>query len=194
MSSALKSNWKVNLKGKLSNLVAADGKLFLASIDEHTVYALEAESGKILWNYTAGGRVDSPPTIYHGCVLFGSSDGWVYCLDVSNGELVWRFRAAPLNQRHVAYGQVESAWPVHGSVLVQDGIVYCIDIKLEQIDSDDSLKETDSDEIDYAAVDRIVSLIENHYSEGEAYHLVTRLIEKYQLVVNSDAILEPEQW
>ena len=26
----------------------------------------------------------------------------------------------------VSYGRVESVWPVHGSVLVQDGIVYAV--------------------------------------------------------------------
>jgi len=124
--SELTPTWKVNLKGKLSSLVAADGRLFVVSVDEHTVYALDADSGGILWSYTAGGRVDSPPTLYHGGVLFGSADGWVYCLRASDGELVWRFRAAPGNLRHVAYGQVESVWPVHGSVLVQDDVVYCI--------------------------------------------------------------------
>ncbi len=41
------------------------------------------------------------------------------------GSLVWRFRAAP-EERHVCVmGQVESAWPVHGSVLVRDGKVHC---------------------------------------------------------------------
>ena len=122
----LTRTWRINLGGKLSSLVAADGRLFIASVDEHAVCALDADSGEILWRYTAGGRVDSPPTIYRGCVLFGSSDGWVYCLRASDGELVWRFRAAPGNRHHVAYGQIESVWPVHGSVLVQDGAVYGI--------------------------------------------------------------------
>jgi len=39
--------------------------------------------------------------------------------------LVWRFRAAPEDQRIVSYGQVESAWPVPGSVLVQEGVACC---------------------------------------------------------------------
>jgi outer membrane protein assembly factor BamB len=58
-------------------------------------------------------------------VLFGSADGWVYCLRAADGALVWRFRAAPEDERIVASGQLESAWPVHGSVLVQAEAVYC---------------------------------------------------------------------
>jgi hypothetical protein len=120
----LQENWKTELGGKLSAVVVADGRLFVAEVDAHTVHALNAETGKPFWSYQAGGRVDSPPTIYQGMVLFGSADGYVYCLRASDGELVWRFRAAPVDQRLVASEQVESVWPVHGSVLVQDDVLF----------------------------------------------------------------------
>ena len=121
---ALRRTWQAQLPGGLTSPVVADGKVFVASVDTHTVHALDANNGKELWSYTAGGRVDSPPTIYRGLVLFGSADGWVYCLAAADGRLVWRFRAAPEDRRVVAYGQLESAWPVHGSVLVHDGLAY----------------------------------------------------------------------
>ncbi len=124
--SALKQAWQARLGGRLTSPVVADGKLFVASVDAHTLYVLDAASGQQLWHYTAGGRIDSPPTIYQGRVLFGSADGWVYCLDASNGALAWRFRAAPMDQRLTAFEQLESVWPVHGSVLVQDGILSCV--------------------------------------------------------------------
>ena len=41
-----------------------------------------------------------------------------------DGQLVWRLRAAPLDERIVAYGQVESPWPIPGSVLVIDDVAY----------------------------------------------------------------------
>ena len=122
----LKPAWQADLGGKLSSAVVADGKLFVASVDAHCVHALDAGSGKRLWSYTTGGRVDSPPTIWKGRVLFGSADGWVYCLRASDGALAWRFRAAPADLQMTAYEQVESVWPVHGSVLVQDGALYCV--------------------------------------------------------------------
>ena len=100
--------------------------VFLASKDTHTVYALDANSGTELWHYSAGGRVDSPPTIYEGRVLFGAADGYVYCLRAADGVLMWRFCAAPLDRRLVAFDQVESVWPVPGSVLVQEGVLYCV--------------------------------------------------------------------
>jgi outer membrane protein assembly factor BamB len=127
----LKCSWQKDLGGnhlghKLSSVVVADGMLFVASIDTHTVYALDADSGEILWDYTAAGRVDSPPTIYQGRVLFGSADGWIYCLRASDGVVAWRFRAAPKDLRLTAFEQLESVWPVHGSVLIQDDVLYCV--------------------------------------------------------------------
>ena len=98
----------------------------MAAVDAHTVHALDAASGKTAWSYTAGGRVDSPPTIDAGRVFFGSADGWVYCLRAEDGRLVWRFRAAPSDRRMMAGEQLESAWPVSGSVLVCNGAVCCI--------------------------------------------------------------------
>ncbi len=124
--SDLKRIWESTVGGKLSPVTVADGKLYVSSIDTHTLHALDTKNGKPLWTYTAGGRIDSPPTIWQGRVLFGSADGYVYSLRASDGALAWRFRAAPLDQRLMAAEQIESVWPVHGSVLVRDGVVYCV--------------------------------------------------------------------
>ena len=106
--------------------MVADNRFYLASTDAHTLYALDAATGELLWQSTFDGRIDSPPTVWQGRVLFGSHDGSVYCLRATDGTLAWRYRAAPLDRRLVAYEQVESVWPVHGSVLVRDGQVYAV--------------------------------------------------------------------
>jgi len=77
-----------------------------------------------VWSVAAGGRVDTPPTVHGGLVLFGAADGWVTCVRLSDGQLVWRFRAAPTDRRTVVDEQVESVWPVHGNVLVLNGVAY----------------------------------------------------------------------
>ncbi|MDP6544917.1 MAG: PQQ-binding-like beta-propeller repeat protein [Phycisphaerae bacterium] len=119
----LKQAWRTKIGGRLSSPVMGCGKIFVAAVDAHTIHAMDAAGGKPLWSYTAGGRIDSPPTIYRNTVLFGSADGWVYCLGETDGSLVWRFRCAPGNRLIVVRGQLESAWPVHGSVLVEKGKV-----------------------------------------------------------------------
>ena len=122
----LKRSWETRLGGRLSSPVVSEGRLFVASTDSHTVHALDAGTGEPAWRFTAGGRVDSPPTIWKGRALFGSADGHVYCLRASDGRLVWRYRAAPEDRRMGAFEQLESVWPVHGNVLVQNDTVYCV--------------------------------------------------------------------
>ncbi len=116
--------WAASVGGRLTQPAIVAGKVFVASIDAHTVYALSADDGRQIWRFTAGGRIDSTPTIHKGRVIFGSADGWVYNLSAADGALAWRFRAAPQDVRVGAYGQLESIWPVHGAVLVQNDTVY----------------------------------------------------------------------
>lgn len=122
----LKLAWQAEVGGRPSSPVVAGGRVFVASVDAHRLDALDAGSGKALWSYTAGGRIDTPPTVHRGRALFGSADGRVYCLRASDGQLAWRLRAGPEDRRLVAFGQLESAWPVHGSVLVRDGVAYFV--------------------------------------------------------------------
>ncbi|MFW6169107.1 MAG: PQQ-binding-like beta-propeller repeat protein [Planctomycetota bacterium] len=121
----LEKKWEITLDGPAaSQPVVVEDRLWIAEKDTHTVRCLNAHTGEDAWSYTAGGPVDSSPTIHDGMVLFGCRDGCVYCLRASDGELVWRFRAAPDERRIVSFEELESLWPVHGSVLVQDGNVY----------------------------------------------------------------------
>ncbi|NQU26646.1 MAG: PQQ-binding-like beta-propeller repeat protein [Candidatus Nealsonbacteria bacterium] len=124
VASHLTTRWKKQLGGKLTQGVIVGGRVFVASVDQHTLYALDADDGRTAWSYVASGRIDSAPTVSDGRVLFGSHDGWVYCLRASDGELAWRFRAAPVEARLTAFGQLESPWPVLGSVLIHRGAAY----------------------------------------------------------------------
>ncbi len=120
----LRPVWQAAIEGRSSAPVVVDGTVLVSCIDAPRVVALDARNGKVRWTFTAGGRVDSPPTAYRGLVLFGCRDGRVYALRLADGQLAWRFRAAPEELKTVALDQVESVWPVHGSVLVQDGVAY----------------------------------------------------------------------
>jgi outer membrane protein assembly factor BamB len=112
------------VRGPVTAPVIAGGKVYVARPDAHELVVLDQSSGAECWRFTADGRIDTPPTIHNGLCLFGTSCGFVYCLRADDGGLVWRFRAAPTDQRIVAYGQVESPWPVPGSVLVVDDVAY----------------------------------------------------------------------
>ncbi len=120
---ALKVRWQAKLPTKPSAITSAGGTVFVCDVDTHTLYALAAGTGETQWTFTADARIDSPPTYYQGRVLLGSRDGWVYCLRASDGALAWRFKDLP-DKLIGAYGQLESAWPVSGSLIVLNDTVY----------------------------------------------------------------------
>ena len=115
--------WEIQLTPPLSTTTIAAGLTFVAEVDKHTLHAITTATGKTVWSFIAGGRIDSPPTYWQGRVLFGGKDGFVYCLRASDGALIWKFQAAPSLLSHCAWEAIESVWPVHGSVLVENGLV-----------------------------------------------------------------------
>ena len=116
--------WQTKLAGSLTAPVVADGRVFVASTDEHRLFALDTAKGSVLWKRTFNGRIDSPPTVCQEVVLCGCRDGSVSALRASDGERVWRFMAAPEERLIVSRGQLESTWPVFGSVLVVNDVAY----------------------------------------------------------------------
>jgi outer membrane protein assembly factor BamB len=116
--------WKTVLPGTPTAPVIADGLLLTAVRNQHTVHALDSRTGVQKWQFTADGPVDSPPTLYRGLALFGCRAGWVYCLDAATGQLVWKFSDMPAERLICDREQLESAWPVNGSVMVRDERVY----------------------------------------------------------------------
>jgi outer membrane protein assembly factor BamB len=118
--------WRIDCGTKLTQPVAVAGKVFLSEIETHKVFALDAESGEEAWCFISSGRVNSPPTIHEDLALFGCADGYVYALRASDGALVWKFLAAPNTRKLISYGQLESVWPLDGSVLIQDDKLYCV--------------------------------------------------------------------
>lgn len=125
IESSVMKKWTAELGGRLTPPVISNGTVYVAQSDTHTIFALNESDGSEKWAYTIGARIDSPPTIYRGRVVFGGADGWIYAL-TTDGQLAWRYRGAPLDRRTMAYEQLESLWPVHGSVLVRDDTVYAV--------------------------------------------------------------------
>ncbi|MFC1499216.1 PQQ-binding-like beta-propeller repeat protein, partial [Verrucomicrobiota bacterium] len=123
-SAKIKRRWDVDLGTRITQPVVVGDKVFVAAPETHSILCLNAKNGAILWASTSGGRIDTPPTYYRGTLLFGSADGWVYSVDSATGKLRWRFRCAPEERRIGSFGQLESAWPVAGSILVKDDIAY----------------------------------------------------------------------
>jgi outer membrane protein assembly factor BamB len=73
-----------------SSPALANGVIYVGSQDNN-LYALNARTGAVLWNYTTGGAIDSSPAVANGVAYVGSGDGYVYALNASTGALLWSF-------------------------------------------------------------------------------------------------------
>jgi len=124
LSPNLTKAWEVDLGSKPTSCVAVGDTVLVAVPDSHQVVALSAKDGNRIWTFTADGRIDTPPTIDRGRAYFGCADGWLYCVRTSDGRLAWRLRGAPQERFVGALDGIESAWPIHGSPLVDNGVVY----------------------------------------------------------------------
>jgi hypothetical protein len=116
--------WESDLGEPVTAPTVGWGKVFLAGLRTRTVKALDTETGQPRWNFHADNRVDTPPTLWQGKAYFGSAGGYVTCLRADDGALVWRFDANRAHESMVVRANVESPWPIHGSVIVSDGAVY----------------------------------------------------------------------
>jgi len=120
----LRPAWSAPIGGRLTQPVVVGSTVLVVQVDAGTLHAFDRASGQRRWRFAAGGRIDSAPSIADGHVFFGCHDGWLYCLRLRDGALAWQRRLAPQDRFIGDHGQLASAWPVHGAVLVADGVVY----------------------------------------------------------------------
>lgn len=120
----LEPRWSRRFGGQLTQPVVAGGRAFVVRRDAGTLHVLDFHDGQLLWSKTVAGGIDSPPSVLGNLVVFGSRDGFVYCLRASDGQQVWRFRGGPEDRQVVSHNRLESAWPTHGSLLLLDGLIY----------------------------------------------------------------------
>lgn len=105
--------------------VVAGGRVLVSRKDANEIVCMDADDGETIWRCQTPCMVDSPPTIVDGRVLFGCTDGYLYCLRSSDGTLAWRFRLAPADMLVIQESRPASKWPSHGAVLIKDSAVYC---------------------------------------------------------------------
>jgi len=114
--------WSVSFGGRLTAPTSDSIRLYLGHDDE--LLAVSCSDGEIVWRVP--GKIDSPPSLHKGRAIYGTRDGWVHCRCAETGELAWRFRAAPEERLILDDNQIESVWPVHGSVLILEDTVYAV--------------------------------------------------------------------
>jgi outer membrane protein assembly factor BamB len=101
-----------------SSAALTNGRVIVGGRDK-AVHALDAATGKRVWEFLTRARVDSSPVVVGDRVFVGSNDGKVYALDTANGQKRWEFDAgAPVS----ASPAVAANRMVIGA---QDGVIYC---------------------------------------------------------------------
>jgi hypothetical protein len=107
------ASWSVEFTVPINQVVVADGRVFYTTngyfTDGMHAGALEASSGKVLWQYPLASAYSvNPPTYADGKVYFlrgnNYDDTHLWCLDAVTGRLLWAAppRVAQREQRYMA--------------------------------------------------------------------------------------------
>ena len=104
-------------------------QLFVSLMANDSVTAYNTETGAQQWRYYASGALRRPPLAMAlgggtNVVIFGSDDGYVYCLNAADGSERWRFLAAPNTKKAIGYKRLGSLWPVWSSPVAYSNNVY----------------------------------------------------------------------
>lgn len=67
-----------------------EGRVYLGSLNGR-FYALEADSGDMVWESDIAAGIASAPAWSEGLVIFGANDGKIYALDGDTGQKAWEF-------------------------------------------------------------------------------------------------------
>jgi len=113
-------NWDIRHPG-ISSISVDDKAVYFGQVDKH-VYALNRETGAVLWKIPTGAPVSSSPALGSGNLLFvGSEDKMLYGINKKDGSVCWKFATGG-----VIYS---SPAPSGNSVVVgsDDGSIYALE-------------------------------------------------------------------
>ncbi len=65
-------------------------KYFYTGSENGALYAVDRETGKLIWQYNSGASISTQPQVLGNLIFCGNDDGWLFCLRTKNGKLVWK--------------------------------------------------------------------------------------------------------
>jgi outer membrane protein assembly factor BamB len=84
--------YKAQVGGEMRSSPAFfEGLVYIGS-DDGNLYAFEAQSGDLAWQFKTLGQVFSSPAIYKDMVYAGDYAGYLHALDAASGEELWQYK------------------------------------------------------------------------------------------------------
>lgn len=75
-----------------ANVAVNDGVCYIGNINGE-VYAVNSQSGAVLWKKTGLSSIKSIPVFANNLLIIGAENGNLYCLNPADGGLKWTFKA-----------------------------------------------------------------------------------------------------
>jgi outer membrane protein assembly factor BamB len=114
----------------LSSPTVVGSVVYIGSGDHH-VYALDASTGSLKWQFAAGDVIHAAPAVSNGVVYVGSWDRHLYALDAESGRERWRYTTGNDTVIYNQIGIASSAAVANGVVFVggRDGHFHAVDAR-----------------------------------------------------------------
>ncbi|MES2124586.1 MAG: PQQ-binding-like beta-propeller repeat protein [Gemmatimonadota bacterium] len=112
----------------LSSPAVVGNTVYIGSGD-HNVYALDAATGALKWQFKTGDVVHASPAVANGLVYIGSWDRNLYALDTATGKERWRYTTGNDTTIYNQIGMPSSAAIAGGLLFVgaRDGHFHVVD-------------------------------------------------------------------
>ena len=189
-------SWTVSLEGRLTAPTSDGVRLYLGTGAD--VVALNCSDGSVAWRVPD--PIDSPPSLYRGLAIYGTRTGWVRCRIAETGALAWSFRAAPEERLILDDSKIESAWPLHGSVLIFHDTVYSIAGRSSNLDGGLRMFALDpiSGEVKASSVFFTEQTVQKDYYEGVNNDILAtdgkRIFLKHMRIDSETLAITRQQW
>lgn len=119
-SDVKEAKWTTPLEDNIlfTDTVVKDNIIYTATVDEDYprscgIYALDAESGKILWVYKTLNSIKNNVVIENDKLLAQDAEGNIYCVDAKNGKEIW-----------VEKAELGSSLSTSSGIVAENGVLY----------------------------------------------------------------------
>lgn len=109
--------WREGAPARIAGgLSASYEKVFLGT-ENGDVYALDANTGEVIWQVKVKGEVLARPAVDEGMVVINTGAGVMFALDAETGEQRWRYESEvpPLSLRGVSGATISSGGAIVGT-------------------------------------------------------------------------------